>query len=165
MIMKTDFVKLIKAGNYEAFKQAVADENLNNLLTDEEEHILLLAPESWLADFLEKHEPSVNGEQVLISHRSEASVLFLITKYGLSDETIMWVIQSGTEREYSKVVPYMDDPDGKFEKVMLERNDADLLEMWLDNFSCLSEEGERLLEERPELENLKLRYIQGTCEC
>lgn len=102
--MKTNLVNCVKKNDYKGFISGLTADNLRLLLTDQEEHILLLAPNKWLVEFIKARRPSDNGQQVIISHRSREIVKLVHDAWELSPAVVEQVMSSGTPMERGKVI-------------------------------------------------------------
>lgn len=101
-------VKLIQKKDFNTFMQIIASKKY--LLSDEEEQVLLLAPEPWLEKALQVYRPTPYGEKVVITHRSKELVKVINARWGLSYDTLVWACSHrSSKKDHAKVIFAMDD--------------------------------------------------------
>ncbi len=86
-------------------------------------------------------------------------------KWGFFEKNLEWVFSQTSETVCQKILSVITNiPGDEVEKAMLQRQDTELLILWLKKFKELSEEAERLLEEKAEYQSLKRVYIDFMVE-
>lgn len=158
---KKSLMQLLRRRNYADFAKAVVYDGLKDVVPAEEVKFFTGAPKSWIAKYLDNRAPSMAGERVLVTKGSMALLEIACATWGLYSENVLEVLKNGSDKMCLLMIENLRfSPGAEAETAMLDRKDPHIFRCWLENFRFLSEDAERLLEERSDLNTLKNMYIE-----
>ena len=158
----TNILDILAKKDEQAFQNFVESMEVGRLAEDEEAEFVLKAPPTWLEAYFKKVYPYPRSERCMMADPKYQKALKVCERFwGLYEENLLWAFQNLPVSLCEMVLNCLEGtPGAEVEKAMLERQDAELLKVWLKKFKVLSEEGERLLEENLSFQSLKSAYIE-----
>ena len=157
----TNLLGILKEKNRNKYEQFLQTSDMAKVTAEEELEFFKTAPEDWLADYISVTYPQIASERVLMVTANVEVLKKAYDMWGFWDENIKWLFMSATHNVCIKVLSCMtDNPGYGAEMLMIKRNSRELLQLWLEKFSGLSEDAERLLHEDNSLQELKSLYIE-----
>lgn len=153
---------LLQQRDFAMFKKLLLQGTETLLQTDsnDEARFFAKAPVQWLSLYLDNISPSPKAERVLMLKRCKKLFEQSCYNWGIFDENMTYAIQECSIKLCIIIIKNLrTKPTANAEIAMLNRNNIQLFCLWLSKFDELSEDAERMLEERTDLQTFKTMYI------
>lgn len=158
---KKSLMGFLRQKDYAGFIKYMEDVRPEDISPKDEAAFFRKAPKIWLWSYLQVSSPLPAAERILMTARPLYFVELTCQIWGLYIENTVWAFEEGSDELCSVIIRCLRFvPSVEVEKAMLNRHNERLFRQWLDKFSSLSEEGERMLEEHTDLQTFKSVYIE-----
>lgn len=162
---KTSLLTILKEKDFPQYLRFIKKMDIGKITEEEETEFFKTAPEDWRYNYICVTYPRVAAEKCLMLNGTLETLKKTYELWGFWEENVNWLFLSAGHETCKKVLSCITNrPSAEAEVLMLKRNSRELLTMWLNKYHCLSDEGEKLINEDFSLYQLKNFYIDQQLE-